>query len=348
MSRKLVVRALLAVALLILLIRFFTEEQQAAVIHLEGQTMGTIGYNVKYIDQDNNDYKKKIDSILVVLNESLSTYIKYSEISILNSTSSISKPSQMFLDVLQRSQDVWTDTYGAFDPTVGPLVNAWGFGPDGRPNILDSVKVDSLIQYVGFGKMLFDSKKIAMEKGMYLDFSAIAKGYAVDLVAEFLEFEDITDYMVEIGGEVRVKGANGQGNLWKIGIEDPTVNVDEQKLLAIAELSDLAMATSGNYRNYYEKDGKIIAHTIDPRTGFTAQNSVLSASVFAEDCMTADAYATAMMVLGLEASKAVIEHNDIEAVILYSEGKKISAFVSQKMNSSVEFLKEIRVSSLVQ
>lgn len=341
MSRKQVIRIILAIALLILIYQFFTSQPAVEPVHLEGKTMGSIVYNVKYTDDENTNYKAEVDSILISLNSSLSTYIEESEISKLNQSNTIEQPSEMFREVMKKSEEIWIATYGAFDPTIGPLVNAWGFGPNGKPNFLDSIVVDSLIQYVGFGKLLFSQEKIEMEPGMYLDFSAIAKGYAVDLVAEFLEKKKIKNYMVEIGGEVRVKGNNGKGDPWKIGIEDPLVSRLERKLLAITELSDISMATSGNYRNYYEVDGKTIAHTIDPRTGFNAKNSVLSASVFAEECITADAYATAIMVLGLDASKALLSENNIDAIIIYSEGEEIGAYVSENISSAVNFVGDI-------
>ncbi len=344
MSRKLVIRIILAIALLILLYQFFTSQPEVEPIHLEGQTMGTINYNVKYLHDSN--YKVEVDSILKSLNSSLSTYIDASEISELNKSHVLDKPSSMFLDVMRKSEEIWISTYGAFDPTIGPLVNAWGFGPNGKPNFLDSMVVDSLIQYVGFGKLLYNQQKIEMNPGMYLDFSAIAKGYAVDLVAEFLEKKNVEHYMVEIGGEIRVRGNKGKGELWKIGIEDPMVSKQERKLLAITELSDISMATSGNYRNYYEKDGNIVAHTIDPRTGFNANNNVLSASVFASECITADAYATAIMVMGLEASKALLTKNNIDAIIIYSDGDEIGAYVSHNIASAVNFIGDINQSSI--
>ncbi len=341
MSRKHVIRIILAIALLILIYQFFTSQPDIEPVHLEGKTMGSIAYNVKYTHDDNLNYKVEVDSILISLNNSLSTYIEDSEISRLNQSYEISNPSLMFKEVLKKSEEIWIATYGAFDPTIGPLVNAWGFGPNGKPNFLDSMVVDSLIQYVGFGKLLYNQESLKMDTGMYLDFSAIAKGYAVDLVAEFLEKQKVRNYMVEIGGEVRVKGNNGKGDPWKIGIEDPMVSRLERKLLAITELSDVSMATSGNYRNYYEENGKIVAHTIDPRTGFNAHNNVLSASVFAEECVTADAYATAIMVLGLDASKALLNENNIDAIIIYSDGEEIGAYVSQNIASMVNFVGDI-------
>ncbi|XOV91923.1 MAG: FAD:protein FMN transferase [Bacteroidota bacterium] len=346
MSRKLVVRIIIAIGILLLIVQFYTSQPALKIVHLEGQTMGTIGYNVKYLGDENSNYKPEVDSILVALNNSLSTYQKDSEISRLNKNGVINNPSKMFLDVIRKSEEIWISTYGAFDPTVGPLVNAWGFGPDSGPNLLDSTVVDSLIQYVSFGKILISEAKIEMDPGMYLDFSAIAKGYAVDLVAEYLERQKALNYMVEIGGEVRVKGENAEGDSWRIGIEDPLVAKQERKLLAIARLNNRSMATSGNYRNYYEKGGKVVAHTIDPRTGYNANNNVLSASVFAKDCITADAYATAIMVLGLEASKALVNQNNIDAVIIYSDGDEIGAYVSPNISSAINFIDNVNKSPI--
>ena len=245
----------------------------------------------------------------------------------------------MFNDVLTRSKAIYETTDGAFDPTVGPLVSAWGFGADKQPTIPDSVTVDSLKQLVGFHKLNIGTTVI-MDKSMYLDFSAIAKGYAVDLVAEFLEGNEFENYMVEIGGEVRTKGVNEQNETWKIGIEDPMVGMDEQRLMAIVQLNDLSMATSGNYRNYYQLEGRTIAHTIDPRTGYNTTHSLLSASVFAEDCMTADAYATAFMVLGLEGSKEILSNSNLEAYFIYQDSEgELKSFVSEGIAGSLELNK---------
>jgi thiamine biosynthesis lipoprotein len=164
---------------------------------------------------------------------------------------------------------------------------------------------------------------------MYVDFSAIAKGYGVDLVGEFLESKGITDYMVEIGGEVRAAGSNPKGEPWIIGIEDPVVAQEERKLLATVRLKNRSMATSGNYRNYYEENGRIIAHTIDPKTGFSCKNDLLSASVFAPDCMTADAFATAFMVLGVERSKEILANANLDAFLIFYENGKIKTYASE-------------------
>ncbi|MEM0940334.1 MAG: FAD:protein FMN transferase [Bacteroidota bacterium] len=286
---------------------------------ISGQTMGTIVYNVKFIGTGEEINKEEIDSVLKAFNQSLSTYIPDSEISRLNLTGSLQYESAYFYPVLEKSVAVFSKTYGAFDPTVGPLIRAWGFGPEKRVSEVDSMEVDSLLDLVGFKKISFDESQVSMPASFQLDFSAIAKGYAVDLIGELLEGKGLSDYLVEIGGEVRCRGVNEAAKSWSLGIEDPTVRLNEQKLLAIVRLKDLSLATSGNYRNYYKRDGKIYAHIIDPRTGYTAKHSLLSASVFAADCMTADAFATAFMVLGLEKTKEIAEQERIEVILVYQD-----------------------------
>lgn len=339
MSRKLIFRIILVVVIIGAAVRFFLAQPEYTMTHIVGQTMGTIEYNVKYLGDDVPNYKAQIDSVLKAFNQSLSTYIKDSEISHLNQTEELVSPSQMFLEVTQASSDIYTITEGAFDPTVGPLVNAWGFGPDKKINVLDSSVVDSLMQDVGFHRVQFTDEKVEMDSGMYLDYSAVAKGYAVDLVARFLEEKGFENYMVEIGGEVRAKGQNEANDVWKIGIEDPLVRMDERKLLAIVHLKDRSMATSGNYRNYYKVGDRTIAHTIDPRTGFNTNHNLLSASVFAPDCMSADAYATAFMVLGVEGAQAILAKTDLEAFLIYQENGELKSYTSPGLESFMELNK---------
>ncbi|REE05928.1 FAD:protein FMN transferase [Marinoscillum furvescens] len=340
MDRKWIFRGIVVLVVLGALYRMYQSQPEYSLTHVTGQTMGTIQYNVKYLGDDASNHKKSIDSLLVAFNQSLSTYIPNSEISTLNQTGRLSEPSALFIDVLAQSKLVYETTDGAFDPTVGPLVNAWGFGPDKLPNVPDSSLIAQLRQHVGFHEISYTEDQIVMDTAMYLDFSATAKGLAVDVVAEFLETNGYENYMVEIGGEVRAAGKNDKGEIWKIGIEDPTVAQTEQRLLAIVALQDRSMATSGNYRNYYEKDGRIIAHTIDPRTGYNTTHNLLSASVFAEDCMTADAYATAFMVLGVEASKQIVRHSEMEAFLIFqnSDGT-LGSYVSEGLQSAIQLNK---------
>ena len=333
-------RALLVFGLgLIIVFIVFTllRKEEPRLQRLTGQTMGTIVYHVKYMGWMNEVTKEEVDSVLIAFNESLSTYIPDSEISDLNDAGTLTFRSPYFYPVLAKSKEIFDKTGGTFDPTVGPLIDAWGFGPEKQIPDLDSVSVDSLLEMTGFEALLFDEVKATLPENYRLDFSAIAKGYAVDLVGELLEARGIDHYLVEIGGEVRCRGLNDEEKSWSLGIEDPTVEVNEQAILAIVRLKDLSLATSGNYRNYYEKDGRIYAHIIDPRTGYTAKHNLLSASVFSSDCMTADAYATALMVLGLEESKNLVERENIEAMLIYQElDGSLNSYVSSGIQPFLE------------
>ena len=302
--------------------------------------MGKIQYNITYFHPDSLDLSEEVDSLLKVWNQSLSTYIPNSEISRFNRDSCFTFESQYFLPVLKTSKIVYENTSGAFDPTVGPLVNAWGFGPD-DPNYPDSSKVDSLRNFIGFDKISFDEKKVCKTiREAQIDFSAIAKGYAVDVVADFIKSHGVKNVLVEIGGELVCFGDKGNDNPWVAGIEDPDVSIDEQRLLAKVNLRDRAMATSGNYRNYYVKDGIKYSHTIDPSTGFPVQRNILSATVFADDCMTADAYATAFMVLGIDGSKKVLENTmGIDAFLVYSTNDgQVEYFTTDGVGSAIELI----------
>jgi len=310
----------LVVVILLLGIWQIRKSQTASnYITLSGITMGAIVYNVKYHDPEKRNLQSGIDSLLNDLNNSLSTYVESSEISQFNLNDSIAYQTDHLFRILEESRKIHLITDGAFDPTVGPLVNAYGFGP-GKQRLNDMLQLDSLLRLVGFDLITFDHKMaIKQISGSMLDFSAIAKGYAVDVIHEYLQTLEITEFMVEIGGEVSCRGKNAAGTVWRIGIEDPTVGRDEQRLLATVLLQNQAMATSGNYRNYYELDGKKYSHTIDPKTGQTVNQSLLSVSVFAPTCMKADALATGFMVLGLEKSQEKVASIDsVEAFFVYS------------------------------
>lgn len=314
-------------------------EDSILVGEYQGTTMGSIVYNVKVVGTD-ADFKPQIDSILVAFNQSLSTYIPDSEISRFNRDSKLESPSRLFQDVMKASKSVYEVTHGSFDPTIGPLIKAWGFGPGKKVAEPDSAIIDSLLLTVGFEKLNFSSATMDKEDDIYLDFSAIAKGQAVDEVGKWLESRGIQDYMVEIGGEIRCRGINAQGSLWRIGIQDPRISEVHEKL-AIASLENVSVATSGNYRNYYERDGKIRAHIVDPMTGYTAEHNLLSASVFHPDCMISDAYATAFMVMGLEEAVKLVEGDEnLEALFIYMAGDELDVYVSGGMSERVDLLLE--------
>jgi thiamine biosynthesis lipoprotein len=267
---------------------------------IEGATMGTT-YHIQYLGTQPETMKSEIDQLLVQVNRSLSTYDPTSTISLINSNQAI-QTDAYFKDVFTFSQEVYAKSGGAFDPTVGPLVNAWGFGPNDPATTPDSATIDSILDLVGFDKVSMQGEQLVkVNPSIQLDFSAIAKGYGVDKVANLLESKGIEHFMVEIGGEVVVKGQNRHRNPWMLGINMPVENSDE--LFALARLSQGALATSGNYRNYYDHNGQRVAHTINPKTGRSEVSNLVSASVIAPNCALADAYATACMVLGLEESK---------------------------------------------
>ncbi len=283
----------------------------------EGFVFGTV-YKITYQHADDlgNDIKKalqEVDDALSPYNpNSIITRINHNEDTTLN---------EHFTHVFELAQTVSSQTDGAFDITVAPLVNAWGFGFKHSIE-LDSQAIDSLKQFIGYEKMKLENGKITKQDDrMMLDCSSIAKGYGVDRVAQMLSEKGVQHYMVDIGGEVALKGKNSRMKTWRIGINKPiedSLSIN-QELQTILEITDAGMATSGNYRKFYYKDGKKYAHTIDPRLGYPIQHNILSATVIANDCTTADAYATAFMVMGLEKAKAFCEaHPELNAYFICS------------------------------
>jgi thiamine biosynthesis lipoprotein len=288
-------------------------------VQLTGTTMGPIPYSIKYMDLGARNFQVEVDSLLEAFNNSLSTYIPSSEISRFNNEDYLEFETEFFYPVLKASKEVFENTNGAFDPTIGPLVNAWGFGPNKKTK-MDSSAVDSILQAVDFEKVIFDESEVKKQNGMSLDFSAIAKGNGIDVVANYLKQKEIKDYMVEIGGEVTCKGNSPNDTLWVIGIQKPVMQGEVGGLFAKVWLENRSLATSGNYRNYYLEDGKIIAHTISPFTGYSISHNLLSASVFADNCTLADGYATACMVLGLEESKKLVDKIEgLDAFFIYND-----------------------------
>ena len=297
----------------------------------EGMVFGTI-YKITY--QHNDDLQNEIKAAMMEVDNSLSPYNPNSIITRINHNED-TVLNEHFLHVFNLAQQISTETEGAFDITVAPLVNAWGFGfkhsIDIDPNVIDSLR-----QFVGYQKIKLEDGKIVKEDARtMLDCSAIAKGYGVDRVARLLDQKGVQHYMVDIGGEVVLKGKNPRMKTWRIGINKPvedSLSVN-QELQTILEVSDVGMATSGNYRKFYYKDGKRYAHTIDPRVGTPVQHNILSATVIAKDCTTADAYATAFMVMGLEEAKAFCEaHPELHAYFICDgEGDSYEIFATPGM-----------------
>ena len=292
--------------------------KQKPYISNNGKIFGTF-YNITY--SSDTDLHNEIKSILMQVDNSLSPFNKQSVISAINNNCD-TLPDKMFTHVFTLAQSISSKTEGAFDITVAPIVNAWGFGFK-KGITPDSTTIDSLRKVVGYNTVaIVDGKVTKQHPGTMLDCSAIAKGYGCDAVAATLEAHGVENYMVEIGGEVVTKGKNSKGGAWTIGISKPTDNptTGSNELHEIIAISGKSMATSGNYRNFREENGRKIAHTIDPRTGYPVQHSLLSATVIADDCATADAWATSFMVMGVEKAMSYCNNgNGIEGYFIYSD-----------------------------
>lgn len=287
-----------------------------------GEALGTT-YSIQYYSEDLIPLDKALDSIFERVNQSMSTYRDSSDISRINRGDSLVEVDSLFQNVFLLSKEVWQESNRYFDPTVGNLVNQYGFGPETGPKEIDSVVIDSLMQYVGFEKLELEGNKVRKESPLiYLDFNAIAKGYAIDLIGLYLDSKGSEDYLIELGGEILAKGINRKrGSPWTVGIDDPMQEEGQRELTATIELQNRAMATSGNYRKHRTdpETGAFYVHTINPLTGFAQKNDLLSVTVLAENCALADAYATAFMAMGYDLSKLVLsQQNNLDAFLIYS------------------------------
>ena len=294
-------------------------------VELKGETMGTY-YHIVYLDSI--DYQTEIDSTLQAFNQIFSTYIPSSEISNWNTSDTLTSVSKELFSVIKRSELISTSTNGSFDPFMAPIFELWGFG-GGNKKVPSKTEVDSVLQFSGFDKIeVNDSTIIKSDYRNRVNLNAIAKGYGCDVVGYFLESKGIINYKVEIGGEMTCKGTK-KGTPWFIQIESPNSKKLGSNSYQKIAITDKGLATSGNYRNNFKENGKIYAHTLDPRTGQTANNNLLSVSVVAQDCMTADAYATGFMVMGFEEAKKIAEQeNEIEAFFIYSDGSSMKDYAT--------------------
>ncbi len=308
---------------LILLVFLSCSSTKTDLKIIEGNAIGTT-FTVRYLTTKANNYETKIDSLIAAINKSASTYIPTSDLSKINKGDTTVMADANLQEVFLKSAKIFKETEGAFDPTIGILVNAWGFGPEKPIENLDSLKVQELLKYVGFDKVKLENGKIKkLYPEIYLDFNAIAKGYLVDMVSRMFEKYGVKNYMVEIGGEIRARGKNEKGTPWKIAIENP--NTDGSRSFAtVIELSDESIATSGNYRKYkIKEDGTKYVHTINPKTGYANESNLLSASVISKlDCADVDAYATAFMEMGFEKSKDFLKmHPELKSFLIYIDEK---------------------------
>ena len=308
------------------------QQQSMPYQHDSGFIFGTV-YNITY--QSDQNLQNEIVAQLNKVDASLSTFNKSSIISQVNMNKDVAV-DDMFREVFEQAQQISAETGGAFDITVAPMVNLWGFGF--KNNMHPSPQtIDSLHAIVGYKKVSLAANRVKkQDRRIMLDCSAIAKGYGCDVVARYLRSKDIKNFMIEIGGEVVTSGISEKRLPWRIGVTKPTDDSTriDQELQTVLNVTDKAMATSGNYRNFYYKGGKKYAHTIDPKTGRPVQHSLLSATVLAPNCATADAYATAFMVMGIEKAKQVLQkHPELMAYFIYADAEgKTSVWHSPSMD----------------
>ena len=312
-----------------------SRQQSTPYQHDRGMVFGTV-YHITY--QSSKSLQKDIEAELAKVDASLSPFNERSIITAVNENRD-TVVNKMFSDVFALAMKISDSTNGAFDITVAPLVNAWGFGFKGGA-MPTHHQVDSLKALVGYHKVSLSNGRVSKtDPRIMLDCSSIAKGYGCDVVAKFLSAKGIDNYMVEIGGEIVTRGISEKRLPWKIGVTKPTddsLNVN-QEIQTIINVTDKAMATSGNYRNFYYKNGRKYAHTIDPSTGYPVQHNILSSTVIADDCATADAYATAFMVMGLDKAKAILSrHPELMAYfILASDDGTNKVWFSPSMKDKI-------------
>jgi thiamine biosynthesis lipoprotein len=301
----------------------FSCRQPAKYIRHEGLTQGTY-YKVTYESPKGAGYEKEIIQLLRDFSASLSIYDPNSLISRINQNDPAAIVDDYFRSVFNKSAEVNKASDGVFDITIAPIVNLWGFGFTSDSPEIDPEKIDSLLQYVGMRKIRIEGNRVMKDlPGVMLDVNAIAKGYSVDVVAGFLKKKGCCNYLVDIGGECLAQGVNASGDVWRIAVERPAEHAAYgEACQAIVRLNNRGLATSGNYRRFFEVDGVKYAHTIDVKTGYPVRHNLLSATIIADDCMTADAWATVCMASGLDKSiKILQQHPEFEALLIYSDKK---------------------------
>jgi FAD:protein FMN transferase len=290
-------------------------------VQLEGFTQGTT-YNIIFENSTSKDYTQKVDSILKDFDMSFSEYVPGSIVSRINANDPTVTVDQHFKTLFEKSKEIWEQSDGLMDITVGPIIDALGFGPMAKTTI-DSSKIKNLLKYVGFKKVHIENDRlIKADTAMKIDVNSIAQGYSVDIMSNFFESEGIKNYLVEIGGEVRAKGKNSKGLYWRVGIDKPEEGnmVPGENLQVIISLNNQSVTTSGNYRKFYEENGIKYAHIINPKTGFPVKSRLLSVSIVANDCITADGWDTPLMVMGLEKSIITLKkHPELDAILIYSD-----------------------------
>lgn len=298
-----------------------TQKKESSKNKLQGFVFGTT-YHITYFENENKaNYQKSIDSLFSLVNNSLSTYLPTSDISKINKGDTTVVVDDMFIEVFAKAKKIYKETDGYFDPTIGKLINAYGFGSGKERKNLSSEEIKKLMVGVGFNKVKLKNNKVYRESNQIeFNVNAFAKGYGVDVIGRFLETKNIHNYLIEIGGEIRARGKKND-KLWKVAIEKPNID-GTRSLQKIISLDNESMATSGNYRKFkLNENGKKIVHTINAKTGLANESNLLSVSVRLKgDCADVDAYATAFLAMGLEKTKAFLQkHPELKVVLLYND-----------------------------
>ena len=327
---------------LVVAILFISCDKTTDFYTIQGEAQGST-YSIKYIASEEKVTKNQIDSLLTAFDLSLSTYRPDSKISKINAGDSTVVVDDFFTETFQLSNQIYKETNGLFDPTIGVLVNAYGFGPNKKHQDLALKQIDSLLQFVGFNKIALNANKTISKKykETFIDFNAIAQGYSVDVVVNYLKSKGIENAIVEIGGELFALGKNTIDNKnWVVGIDDPLQKPEERTLIAKVNLENLGMATSGNYRKVMidEKTGKKFVHIINPKTGLAQKNNVLSATVLSKSSGLSDGYATAFMLMSLEESKVFLQkHPELHVMLLYSDSdNKMQQFTTENFKKLIK------------
>ena len=319
LSRKKIIEYL---SFIVLIFFSCSEKTKRILVQNSGETQGTF-YHIQYCSENGESYKIQIDSLLEEIDSSVSIYKPHSIISKLNRGEKV-QTDYIFNSVYQDAVHVYVNSKGYFDCTVSPLVAYWGFYKNwGQENIdIDSLKIQEIIKNIGTNKTSILDGSVHLEPRVQIDFNAIAQGYSVDLIADFLEDKGVQNYLIEVGGEIKARGVNTDDKVWRIGIDKPLEEIDiEDRFQFILELENKSLATSGNYRKFYEKDGTKYSHTINPITGFPVQNRLLSVTVISNKCSLADAYATAFMAMGVEQTKKMLKTVDdqLDVYLVYTD-----------------------------
>lgn len=313
-------KKILSILLLSIFVISCTQIQDSTYIELNGRAQGTT-YQIKYEAPNGKNFKDDIEAIFKRIDLSMSTYVPTSLISTVNKGDTLVHVDTLFLEVLDRSIEIANESNGDFDPTIGPLVSLWGFGFEEVRQDVNREMVNDRLERVGYKQIEIKGDSVRIPEGFQIDFHAIAQGYTVDYIADYLEGYEVTNYMVEVGGEVRARGVNQKDKVWRIGVDKPSEEMDpEGRFQFILELDNKALATSGSYRKFWvdEETGERYSHTIDPKTGYPARNRLLSVSIISDSSMDADAYATVCMVRGVEGCKDFLNSKDnLEGYLVY-------------------------------